>query len=174
LNAILNKMMVRKQVTAGNSLTDRVKFSLKIAIVNIFPGADGFFAPVLGPLMQRRWIIVLLTTAVFAMLALTAARITTWQCPLRSTLGIICPGCGLTRAMVLFIQGHWRASISLHLFAPIVLAIGILLAASSALPERLQQKMVAHVTDFERRTGITALLILGALIYWILRICHLL
>ena len=160
-------------MAVGNSLTDRVKFPSKAAIVNIFRGADGFFAPVLGPLMQRRWIIALLATAVFAMLTLTAMRIITWQCPLRSTLGMPCPGCGLTRAMVLFIQGHWQASISLHVFAPIVLAIGILLATGSALPKRLQQKMVAHVTDFERRTGITALLILSALIYWILRTCHL-
>jgi hypothetical protein len=75
--------------------------------------------------------------------------------------------------MVLFVQGHWQASISLHGFAPIVLAIGILLAAGSAMPQRLHQKMVARVTDFERRTGITALLIISALLYWILRICHL-
>ena len=166
-------MIVEKQMTVGNSLTNRAKFPAKAAILNIFGGADGFFAPVLGPLMQRRWVIALLTTAVFVLMTLTTMRITTWQCPLRSTLGMPCPGCGLTRAMVLLVQGHWPASISLHVFAPIVLAIGILLAASSALPQRLQQKMVAHVTDFERRTGITALLIISALIYWILRICHL-
>jgi len=160
-------------MAAGNSLTDRVKFPSKVAIVNIFRGADGLFAPVLGPLMQRRGIIAVLATAVFAMVALTAAGITTWQCPLRSTLGMPCPGCGLTRAMFLFVQGHWRASISMHAFAPIVLAIGMLLAVGSSLPERLRQKMVSHVTDFERRTGIAALLILSALIYWILRIGHL-
>lgn len=167
------KMIVEKQMTAGNSLTNRVKFPSKAAIVNIFRGTDGFFAPVLGPLMQRRWIIALLTTAVFVMMTLTAMRITAWQGPLRSTLGMPCPGCGLTRATVLFVQGHWQASISLHGFAPIVLAIGILLATGSAMPQRLRHKMVAHATDFERRTGITALLIISALIYWILRICHL-
>jgi hypothetical protein len=166
-------MIVEEQMTVGKSLTDRVKFPAKAAIVNIFGGADGFFAPVLGPLLQRRWIIALLTTAVLVMMTLTAMRITTWQCPLRSTLGMPCPGCGLTRAMLLFVQGHWQASISLHGFAPIVLAIGILLAAGSAMPQRLHQKMVARVTDFERRTGITALLIISALLYWILRICHL-
>jgi hypothetical protein len=49
----------------------------------------------------------------------------------------------------------------------------MLLAAGSTLPQRLQQKMIAHVIVFEKRTGITALLIFSALIYWILRLCHL-
>jgi hypothetical protein len=55
----------------------------------------------------------------------------------------------------------------------VVLAIGILLAVGSVMPERPRKKMVGQITDFERRTGITALLILSALIYWVLRICHL-
>ena len=157
----------------GNRLNNRVKFPSKASIINIFRGNDGFFTPVLGPLMQRRKVIALLTAAAFAMLISAAAGITTWQCPLQSTLGIPCPGCGLTRAMVLFIQGHWQTSISFHAFAPIVLVTGFLLAAGSALPAGPRQSVVAHVTDFERRTGITALLIISALIYWILRICHL-
>ena len=153
-----------------NSLINRVKFPSRAALANIFRGTAGFVAPVLGPLMRHRWVSALLATAAFLMLTLTAAGITTWQCPLRSTLGVPCPGCGLTRAMVLFVEGHWQASISLHVFAPIVLVIGILMAASSVLPQRLRQPMAALVTDFERRTGIAALLILSALIHWILRI----
>jgi hypothetical protein len=161
------------QMTSGNNLSDRVKSPLKFAIVNnISHGADGFFKPVLGPLLQNRRMIIVLITMAMLQVALTAARVSVWQCPLHSTLGVPCPGCGLTRAIVLFIQGHWQASISLHVFAPIVLAVGILLATGCALPARLQQKMVAHVTDFERRTGIAALLILSAIIYWILKISH--
>ena len=156
-----------------NSLINRVKFPSRAALANIFRGTDGFVAPVLGPLMRHRWVSALLATAAFLMLTLTAAGITTWQCPLRLTLGVPCPGCGLTRAIVLLVQGHWQAAISLHAFAPVVLAIGILLAVGSVMPERPRKKMVGQITDFERRTGITALLILRALIYWVLRICHL-
>lgn len=166
-------MIVAKQKTADNRFTAGVKFPSAAAIVHIFRGPEGFFKPVLGPLIQRRRIIALLATVVFVMMALTAAGVATWQCPLRSTLGIICPGCGLTRALVLFIQGRWQAAIALHAFAPLVLAIGVLLAAGSALPAGLQQKMAARIADFERRTGIAALLILSALIYWMIRICHL-
>lgn len=160
-------------MTVNNRFTAGVKFASAAAIVHIFRGPEGFFKPVLGPLMQRRRVIALLAIAVIAMMALTAARVSTWQCPLRSTLGIICPGCGLTRAMVLFIQGRWQASIALHAFAPLVVASGILLVAGSAVPAGLQQKMVARIADFERRTGIAALLVLSALIYWLIRIFHL-
>ena len=166
-------MIFEKQVTAGSTSTGRVHLFAKAAVANFIRGPGGLFTPVLGPLMQRRRAIALLATTVFAMVELTAAGITTWQCPLRSTLGIICPGCGLTRAIALLVQGHWQAAISLHAFAPVVLAIGILLAVGSVMPERPRKKMVGQITDFERRTGITALLILSALIYWVLRICHL-
>jgi len=166
-------MIIEIQVTADSRPTGRVHLLTEAAVANFMRGPGGLFTPVLGPLMQRRRTIALLATAVFAMVGLTAAGITTWQCPLRSTLGIICPGCGLTRAIVLLVQGHWQPAIALHAFAPVVLAIGILLAASSVMPERLRKVMVVQVTDFERRTGITALLILSALIYWVLRIRHL-
>jgi len=124
-------MIVEKQVTAGSRSTGWVHLFTKAAVANFIRDPGGLFTPVLGPLMQRRRTIALLATAVFAMVGLTAAGITTWQCPLRSTLGIICPGCGLTRAIVLLVQGHWQAAISLHAFAPLVLAIGILLAVHS-------------------------------------------
>jgi hypothetical protein len=165
-------MIVAKEMTAGSRVTERVKFPLTVATADIFRGPDGKFTPLLGPLMQRRWIVALLSTAVCAMVALSTIGANIWHCPLRSTLGVPCPGCGLTRAMVQLIQGNWETAISLHAFAPIVLTMGILVAAGSALPARLRKTLVARLTDFERRTGITALLILSALAYWILRIYH--
>lgn len=165
-------MIVAKEMTAGSRVIERVKIPLKVAAADIFRGPDGIFAPVLGPLMQRRWIVALLSVAVCAWVALSTIGTNMWHCPLRSTLGVPCPGCGLTRAMVQLIQGNWEAAISLHAFAPIVMAMGILVAAGSALPARPRKPLVARVTDFERRTGITALLILSALAYWILRIYH--
>jgi hypothetical protein len=134
---------------------------------------DGLFAPVLGPLMQNRWIISLLATLTVVQVALTATGITAWQCPLRSTLGVPCPGCGLTRAMVMLAQGHWKAAIDLHAFAPIFFGVGILLVIGSILPAGLQKKIAYRITAFERLTGIVALLILSILAYWILRIVNL-
>jgi len=132
----------------------------------------GLFAPVMGPLMQNRWIIVLLAALTAVQVALTAAVTIAWQCPVKSTFGVICPGCGLTRAMVLFAQGNWKAAIDLHAFAPVFFGIGIFLAIGSILPAGLQHKIAYRIAAVERRTAFVALLILGVLAYWILRIIN--
>lgn len=106
----------------------------------------------------------------FMLLAFTALGLTAWQCPLKSTLGVVCPGCGLTRAMVLLIKGHWQAAVNLHAFAPIVLGAGILLAAAGTMPARFRNRIARKLAVIERRTGFVALIILSALVYWLLRI----
>lgn len=131
---------------------------------------SGLFAAVLGPLMQNRWIIVLLAALTAMQAALAAVLTVAWQCPVKSTLGVICPGCGLTRAVVLFAQGHWKAAIDLHAFAPVVFGIGIFLVIGASLPTGRRHKFAERVAAFERRTAIVALLMLSIAAYWILRI----
>ena len=160
-------------MTTRNSLTGEASLSMTADSVNMTRIKGGLFVPVLGPLMQNRWIIALLATLTFVQVTLTATGITAWQCPVRSTLGVLCPGCGLTRATVFLIQGHWQAAFDLHAFAPIFLGIGIFLAIGSFLPARLQQKAAYQITAFERHSGIVALFGLSFLLYWILRIVNL-
>jgi Protein of unknown function (DUF2752) len=37
-------------------------------------------------------------------------------CPFKNFTGFDCPGCGLTRALILVLHGHWRASYMMHLW----------------------------------------------------------
>ena len=134
---------------------------------------SGFFSPVLGPLVRNRQAIVLLATVTVVQVALTAAGTFAWQCPLKSTLGVACPACGLTRAMVLFSQGNWKAAIDLHAFAPLFLGAGIFLVVASILPAGIQQKIADHISTFERRSGIVCLLMLSILAYWVIRTINL-
>jgi hypothetical protein len=134
---------------------------------------SGFFSPVLGPLVRNRRAIILLAAITVVQVALTAAGTIAWQCPVKSTLGVACPACGLTRAMVLFTQGHWKAAIDLHAFAPVFFGVGIFLVAGSMLPARIQQKFAYQIAAFERHSGIVGLLTLSILAYWILRITNL-
>lgn len=134
---------------------------------------NGLFSPVLGPLMRNRQVIILLAAVSVAQIALTAAGTIVWQCPVKLTLGVDCPACGLTRATVLLAQGHWKTAIKLHAFAPIIFGVGILLVAGSILPARFQQKIADRIAAFERFTGIAGLIILSILVYWILRITNL-
>lgn len=130
---------------------------------------DRLFSPILGPLMHKRLLIALLAAVTALQLAFAATELTAWQCPLKSTLAVACPGCGLTRAMVQFVQGNWQAAIQLHAFAPIVLGAGVLFAAGSVLPQKIRSRMADRLTAFERRTAVSALLIVSMLIYWVLR-----
>ena len=166
-------MISSKRMTASNNITVKVRSPDKADIIKIPRIGGGLFAPVLGPLLQSRGIIVLLASVALAQMALAAVGITAWYCPVRSTLGVICPGCGLTRAMVLLIQGHWQASFDLHAFAPVFLGTGIFLAIGSILPAGLRQMVAYQVANFERHTGIVALLGLSFMVYWILRILNL-
>ena len=145
---------------------------MKAECIKINPFRSAFFSPVLGPLMQNRRAIILLAVVTVVQVTLAAAGTIGWQCPVKTTLGVACPACDLTRAMVFFAQGHWKAAIDLHAFAPIFLGIGILLVVGSILPARLQQKMADQIAVFERLTGIAGLLILSVLVYWILRITN--
>lgn len=38
-------------------------------------------------------------------------------CPLSNLFGLPCPGCGLTRSLLLFLTGNWKASFAMHPFA---------------------------------------------------------
>lgn len=129
-----------------------------------------FRSPVLGPLLQNRSLIATLTAVAALQVGLTAAGLPAWQCPLRSTLGVPGPGCGLTRAIVLLLQGQWHASIASHAFAPLIAGIGILLAVGNLLPTGLRRKVAHRISTVERHTGIFALLMMSMLAYWILRL----
>ena len=146
---------------------------MKADSIKIIRIRNAFFSPVLGPLMRNRRLTALLATVTAVQVLLTTAGVPAWRCPVKSTLGVECPACGLTRAMVLFARGHWKAAIDLHAFAPLFLGAGIFLVVSSILPAELQQKAADQIAAFERRSGIGGLLIISILAYWILRIIKL-
>ena len=128
------------------------------------------FTPVLAPVMQSRWIIALLVAVTLFQVILTALELPAWQCPLKATLGIACPGCGLTRAIVLLAGGKWLAAVQLHAFAPIGLGIGLLLVTGILLPTKVRDKVAHRLATIEERSGIVIWLTFGLLIYWIGRL----
>lgn len=131
-----------------------------------------FFTPFLAPLMQNRPIIGTLAVMTALQVGLTAAGLPAWRCPLNATLGVPGPGCGLTRAMVLLIQGHWQASFHMHAFAPIFLIGVMVLTIISITPKKFQEKATRWTTEFEKRTGVATVLMTALLTYWIFRIIY--
>ncbi|CAB1057345.1 hypothetical protein D1BOALGB6SA_2084 [Olavius sp. associated proteobacterium Delta 1] len=130
----------------------------------------GFFTPVLAPLLQNRWLICIFAAFGVAQLLLVFFGLTAWQCPINETLGIICPGCGMTTAMAMLLQGHWHLAVQTHAFAPVVLILLLMLLVAIGLPASYLRKFSRRVERLEQKTGITAILLLSMVAYWLLRI----
>lgn len=128
------------------------------------------FTPVLATVMQSRRVMTLLGAVSLFQVVLTALKLPAWQCPLKATLGVACPGCGLTRAVILLVEGKWLSAMQLHAFAPICLGMGLLLATGILLPARVRDTVARRIATIEKRSGIMLWLIFGLLVYWIGRL----
>ena len=130
---------------------------------------EWFFTPVLAPLLLNRWLIGIFLGVGLTQLILVVSGLNGWQCPIKSTFGITCPGCGLTTAMALMIRGQWATAVSMHAFAPLFLVVLTGMVAAMALPTVYLKKLSTAVAVMERKTGISAIILLGMLLYWLLR-----
>jgi len=125
--------------------------------------------PFFALLLQKRKIALILLSAVTLQATLISAGLKGWQCPINSTFGITCPGCGLTTAMTLFVQGDWQRAIHTHAFAPIFLFAIVVMGIVSILPENLRRKAVLQIGSIEKHTAFAAYILWGIIIYWIFR-----
>lgn len=161
----MDKMVGDEDFTCGQKVTpQRSLASVRSRI------ADWFFTPALAPIMQQRSFLIIFAVLAIVQIGLTAAGWRGWPCPIYSVSGVPCPGCGLSRAMALFIQGHWHAALGMHAFAPILVFAVMLFAITAGMPRRLRQNMLLYVAEVERRTGMIIILLLAIFIYWGLRL----
>lgn len=130
----------------------------------------GFFTPLLAPMLQNRWLISIFVAFGVAQLSLVYTGLGGWRCPIYETLGVICPGCGMTTAMAMLLKGHWQLAVQTHAFAPVILIVLMLMLIAIPLPAAYLRKFSGSVERLERKTGITAILLLSMVIYWLLRI----
>lgn len=131
---------------------------------------QSLFAPVLATVLRDRKLVFAVTAAAFAQFGLAALKLPAWQCPLLQVLGIPCPGCGLTRATVVLFHGDWRGSIAFHAFAPVFLLALVLVGCTALLPHAPRRWIISGVEALERQTGITTLLLLALIVYWLARL----
>ena len=103
-----------------------------------------------------------------AHVALSAIGRGGWPCPFYHTTGWPCPGCGLGRACVLLLHGHWKESLRVHAYAPILLLTLALLGAGLVLRGRAKAALRAGVKWAEERLRLSVILLWGLLLYWLL------
>lgn len=129
-------------------------------------------APISSILRDRRFALVF-AGGVGLQIGLSALRLHPWQCPIFSSTGIPCPGCGLTRAIVLLLQGEWRASIQYHAFAPIFLFFSVATLVAILLPRSISGPVIYKAEALERQTRLTVIILTGLILYWLARLLFL-
>ena len=132
--------------------------------------ASTFRSPALASLLGRRRLAVVISVTALLQTALVRAGLPGWPCPFAHMLGLPCPGCGLTRATIALLRGDWRNALALHLYAPVLLLALFLFACAALLPARPRDALVSGVASIERRTGLTAFLLIGLIGYWLARL----
>lgn len=132
-----------------------------------------FRRPILAPLVDNRLLCWGITLASIIQTSLTALALPAWQSPLHRLFGIPDPGCGLTRAIVALLRGDWQTSLMFHAFAPLFLIALVVIALGATLPVFWQKRLVEPIALIERRTGLTAILLVALVIYWLGRLIFL-
>lgn len=126
--------------------------------------------PILAPLLKNRAICLAVTGATIIQLSLVALGLPGWRSPILAFFGVPDPGGGLTRAIVAFLRGDWQISLTFHAFAPFFIVALTLIATVAVLPASPRDKIINWVEKLEVSTGLTAILLIGLVVYWLGRL----
>jgi hypothetical protein len=128
------------------------------------------FPPVLSSLWREKGLAWAVFAAAAAQGALVLAGLPGWPCLFKSATGVPCPGCGLTRAVAALLRGDPYASLRVHAYAPLLVLALLLTGLALLLPKGSRLAFVSRVERIERRTGVTAIALVGLLVYWLARL----
>lgn len=81
-------------------------------IVLLYQGEKRGFADIKSFGKQKLFCLLLLHFIMLIMLAFCCC----FGCPIYKLSGLLCPGCGLTRAWLCFLCGNWQQAMQYHLF----------------------------------------------------------
>ena len=127
----------------------------------------------LAALLRDRRVSLGVTAVAAAQVLGVATGIGGWPCPLKTALGIPCPGCGLTRASVALLRGEFATAFRVHAFAPVLLLGVLAFVVAGLLPAARRDAFAALVGRVERQTRVAYVVLAGLLVYWSVRLLFL-
>jgi Protein of unknown function (DUF2752) len=127
-------------------------------------------APMLSTILRDRRLGLAICGVALLQLTLVLAGLPGWPCPVFHALGVPCPGCGLTRAILLLFRGEWKQAIILHAFAPIFLVALTTVIFCAFAPKKHTERIATGAETLERYTAISSLLLVGLIVYWLARL----
>ncbi len=139
-------------------------------VTSSFPMTTALRTPILASVLKSRAICLAVTVATIIQLSLVALGLPGWRSPILAFFGVPDPGGGLTRAIVAFLRGDWQTALTFHAFAPFFIVALTLIAAAAVLPASPRDKIISWVENVEVRTGLTAILLICLVVYWLGRL----
>ena len=128
------------------------------------------FRPVFSNILRNRRLGSAICAAALLQLLLTLFGLPGWPCPIFHTLGIPCPGCGLTRATLYLFHGDFKQSLMMHAFAPIFVTALAVITFCTVGPRNHTERIAAGAETLEHYTGLTVVLLSGLILYWLARL----
>lgn len=126
--------------------------------------------PPISPVLRDRKFALILAGAASLQLTLVSLSLPGWVCPIFRITGVPCPGCGLSRALMLLLEGDLKGSLRYHAFAPIFLLTIVAVLMAALLPKSITEPIVSRVERLEGRTRLTVIILLGLFLYWLARL----
>jgi len=127
------------------------------------------FVPLSALLRNRRFGLIL-TGALSLHIIFVLLHLPLWECPFFIVTGLPCPGCGLTRACLLLLQGDVHAALRFHAFAPVFVLLISMMMIATVLPKTVTEPFIQKAEMLERKTGVTLIIFSGLILYWLARL----
>jgi len=127
------------------------------------------FVPLAALLRNRRFGLIL-TGALSLHIIFFLLHLPLWECPFFKVTGLPCPGCGLTRACLLLLQGDVHAAMKFHAFAPVFVLLISMMMIATVLPKTVTEPFIQKAEILERKTGVTLIIFSGLILYWLARL----
>ena len=128
--------------------------------------------PLMGPLIRKRKVAVALVFGCAVQATLVGIGLPGMACPVPRLFHVPCPGCGLTRASVALLSGHFAVAMTIHAFSILAVLAGGLLAVSIPLNASGRERLADAVEGVERRWGVSGVLIVALFFYWAVRLLY--
>jgi len=123
-------------------------------------------------LLAHRGIALAVVLSSLAHVLLVGLELPGWSCPIRAATGLPCPGCGLGRAAVELLRGHWLAAVHTHPFAPLLVLVLLLMCAALLSPAGAHRRLVSSVAFFERTTYVSLVALSSLVLFWLWRLAN--
>jgi magnesium-transporting ATPase (P-type) len=136
----------------------------------IATGLQWLRVSVMAPMVAQRTMAGWFLGFAFVQLVMTFLNRPFWLCPLREGLSFPCPGCGMTRAMLALCKGDWQTAIEMHAFAPLCVSAVVFVLGTQLLSKTKRMSLANRIQQWEQRTGLTGIVVLTLLLYWLLRL----